>query len=109
MRQSQLLEEVGRDERQVVVGQVEDLRVVVDHARDGGERRVDAFHGLFKKWRHIKFYHIFQFRRTCEITNSYNSARRLIGWRIIESIAYFNQKFLALLYLDTWQYTKHVG
>ena len=48
MRQSQLLEEVGRDERQVVVGQVEDLRVVVDHARDGREGRVDAFHGLFQ-------------------------------------------------------------
>jgi len=48
MRQSQLLEEVGGDERQVVVGQIEDLRVVVDHARDGGEGRVHAFHSLLK-------------------------------------------------------------
>ena len=45
MRQAKLLEEVGGYEWQVVVGQVEDLSVVIDGA---GYRRVDALYGLKK-------------------------------------------------------------
>ena len=53
VRQLQLLEEVGRDFRQVVVGEVEDLSVAIDDARDRRQRRIDAFDGL--KIKNYKF------------------------------------------------------
>ena len=48
MRQAKLLEEVGGYEWQVVVGQVEDLSVVIDGAGYRRQRSVDALYGLKK-------------------------------------------------------------
>jgi hypothetical protein len=46
MRQPQLLEEVGRDFRQVVVREIQDLSVAVDDARYRRQRRIHTFDGL---------------------------------------------------------------